>query len=149
MAVIDWWPTQTGRIVDGLTIPCIAEGAILEGSAVKYGTSTSGQITVAAAAALGAGFGVAIRYAAATGDPVPVMVHGLYKMIRSNTTTAITQGHFVMNSTTVYVTDVAGAGTYTVANLLMVKGTSYILGLAMQSAATTLDSIVILIGRSA
>jgi hypothetical protein len=143
----DWWPEQNGRITDGLTIMCNAEAAITEGSAVAFGTSTGSQIRVQNAAGLGDGWGVALRAATSAGDGVPVVVYGLYKMTQGNGGVNTTQGDFVMNSTTIYFTDVAGAGTFVNTNLKVLKGTSYILGMAMQTTTANSDKCVIFIGK--
>jgi len=147
MAVVDWWPSQEGRIADGLTLNCIAEGVIVEGSAVKFGTSTSGQITVAAAAALGDGWGIAIRATAAAGDPVPVLAYGLYKMTRSDTG-ASTQGKYVVNSTTIYYAVPSAVTSATLPLYVIGGGSSYILGMIMQTDVTTADEAVIFIGKT-
>lgn len=145
----DWWPSQEGRIADGLTLNCIAEGAIVEGSAVKFGTSTSGQITVAAGAALGDSWGVAVKAAAAAGDPVPILVYGLYKMTVDNGTGQPVQGEFVMNSLTTTVTSTEDCGfTASTSAAMTTTGGSYLLGMAMQSATADADELVIFIGKS-
>ena len=135
----DWYPTQEGRIVDGLTITAIAGGSIVEGSAVKFGTSASGQITVQAASAVGDGFAVAVK-AASTGEPVPVLVFGLYKMTMGGAD--VTQGSHLLNSGTIYA--VFG----TVASTRAMGGSSFILGMAMQSATADGDEALVLIGRT-
>jgi len=147
----DWWPTQEGRIVDGLTLNCIAEdSAIVEGSAVCFGTSTSGQITVDGASGLGDGWGVALKASAAAGDPVPILVFGLYKMTTSNGSGNPVQGEFVMNSTTIYVTSTEDCGfTYDTLAAMDVGGASYLLGMAMQTATATGDEIIIFVGKAA
>lgn len=143
----DWYPSQEGRIVDGLTINCIAEDAIVEGSAVLWGTSTAGQITVGPATALGDGFGVAVKAAAAAGDPVPVMVLGVYKMTHSDGSAFPEQGEICMNSTTIYVCSVEDIGV-TATSLKMYAGNSYILGMYLQTTTATSDEVLILVGRT-
>lgn len=135
----DWYPSQEGRIADGLTITAIAGGSIVEGSAVKFGTSASGQITVQAASAVGDGFAVAIR-AASTGDPVGILVFGLYKMTMGGTD--VTQGSIVLNSGTIYA--VYG----TIASSRAWGGSSFLLGMAMQSATADGDEALVLIGKT-
>jgi predicted RecA/RadA family phage recombinase len=145
----DWWPSQEGRIVEGLTINCIAEGAITEGHAVKWGTSTSGQITVAVAVALGDGFGVALKAAGAAGDAVPVMILGIFKCTIDNGNVFGTQGEFVMNSGGGGITDTDGAGTYTAESCVKFGGSSYVLGMLLQTATADADEVAVLIGKSA
>ena len=135
----DWYPTQEGRIADGLTITAIAGGAIVEGSAVKFGTSASGQITVTAAAAIGDGFAVAIK-AASTSEPVAVLVFGLYKMTIGGAD--CTQGSLVLNSGTIYA--VFG----TVASTRAMGGASFMLGMAMQSTTADGDEAIVFIGKT-
>ena len=54
--VTDWYPDEEGSIVDGLICGfCYADGAIAEGNAVKWGTSASGRVAVAASTAVGDG----------------------------------------------------------------------------------------------
>lgn len=145
----DWWPSQEGRIVDGLTLNCIAEdNAIVEGQAVCFGTDTAGQITVDGATGLGDGWGVALKASAAAGDPLPVLVFGLYKMTASNGTDQPDKGEFVMNSSTIYVVDVGQVGTYTSANLKAYGGSSYILGMCMIGMTANADESIIFIGRT-
>ena len=144
----DWWPSQEGRVSDGFTINIIAEGATTEASACKFGTSTSGQMTVTDAAGLGDGWGVMLRAAGAAGEAIPVVILGNVKMTVSNGTDQPVQGEIVMNSTTIYCTDVGSVGTFTSANLVGSSGSSYLLGMAMQTATATGDEIVICVGRT-
>ena len=137
----DWWPEQSGRITDGLTIICNNEGTVTEGAAVKFGTSTASQIRVQNGAAVGDSWGVALKAASTVGEGVPICVFGLYKM---PATTAITQGLYVMNTAT---PTIVATNTITAASLL--AATSYILGMAMQTstASSGTDNIVVFIGR--
>jgi hypothetical protein len=141
----DWYPTQEGRLVDGLTISAIAGGAIVEGSAVKFGTSASGQITVQAASAIGDGFAVSIK-AASTGDPVGVLVFGLYKMTIGGTD--LTQGSFVINSGTIYAV-YAAITSANYFSLVKFGGASHMLGQAMQSATADGDEAIVFVGKTA
>ena len=143
----DWWPTQEGRISDGFTIKCIAEASTTEGSACKFGTSTSGQITVQDAAALGDGFGVMLRAAGAAGEAIPVVILGLVKMTTSSDAAWPAHGQMVLNSTTIYVVE-ADDVDCTAGTLFGAGGASYLLGMAMQTATATADEIIICVGRT-
>jgi predicted RecA/RadA family phage recombinase len=146
----DWWPTQEGRIVDGLTLNCIAEdGDIVEGQSVTWGTSTSGQITVDGSSGLGDGWGIALNASAAAGDAVAVLVYGLYKLTVSNATGQPAQGEFCMSSGGTYITSIQDCG-FTVDTLVATDaaGSSYLLGMAMQSATANSDDIVVFIGKA-
>ena len=142
----DWYPSQEGRIADGLTINCIVGAtAVEENDIVKFGTSTAGQITVIPATGIGDGWGVAIR-AAAVGYPVPILVLGLNKLKNGAVAAAIEQGQVCMNNgdTTVDSCEdlVVGAGTITIYG-----GNSHILGLIMQTTTAAADEILVLVGR--
>ena len=143
MTAVDWWPEQDGRITDGLTIMCNAEGATTEGAACKFGTSTASQIRVQDAAAVGDGFGIMLKAAASAGEGVPVLVYGLHKMTISGT---FTQGAVVMNTAT--PTIAIAAGLTAITTLTTFGGNSRILGTAMQTAVTTADKCVIFIGKA-
>lgn len=146
----DYWSTQTGRIYDGLTIDCIANGAIVEGSGViVYGTTTADQITVATSAAQGDAFGIALKAASATGDSVPVLVYGVFKCSRTNGTTAISQQDFVFNSITATsgCTCVSKPASISTGSMKLFGGSSYVLGIALQDAAADDDTILVLVGK--
>jgi hypothetical protein len=143
----DWWPSQEGRLVDGVTLNCIAEdGSIVEGQAVCCGTDTAGQFTVDGASGLGDGWGVALKASAAAGDPLPVLTYGVYKMTVSNGTAQPGKGEMVMNSSTIYVTSVNDCGE-TYDTLYAFAGASYILGMVLIGATATGDEIPILVGK--
>jgi hypothetical protein len=137
----DWWPTQEGRLAEGLTISAIAGATITENTFMKFGTSASGQITVSPATAVGDGWGVALK-GVASGEPVPVMVLGLTKVSVGE---AITQGNILVNSGPTYAMfgGIASNTTYAV----MFGGNSHMLGTAMQTSTASADEIAILVGR--
>ena len=65
----DYWPSEEGAIVEGgLVLNCYADGAISEGSSVKWGTAAANRLPVAATAAFGDACGVALKAASAAGD---------------------------------------------------------------------------------
>jgi hypothetical protein len=147
--VTDWWPEQTGRLSDGLTITCICGAAVTEGAPVKFGTSALSCITVINAVGVGDGWGIALKATTTAGDPLPVMVYGIYKLATSGAAIGVvTQGSFVVNSV---ITGVccAGTGYATTMARNATSGASYILGLAMQSATAAGDSIAVFVGCGA
>ena len=82
----DYWPSEEGAIVEGgLVLNCYADGAIGEGSCVKWGTTGASKLPVAATAAFGDACGVALKAAGAAGDIIPVCFHGLVKMMLGET----------------------------------------------------------------
>lgn len=145
MAVVDWYPGQSGRIADGLTINCIAGTAVAESDAVKFGTSTLGQITVVPATAHGDGWGIAIR-AAAAGDPVPVLVYGLYKLVISAVSGACEAGHACMNYANAAISDVDDLAVVEAVSIAF-SGDCIILGMLMQTSVTAADSVLVLVGK--
>jgi hypothetical protein len=140
----DWWPTQEGRIAEGLTVIGIAGSTITESQLLKFGTSASGQITVIPATALGDAWGIAVK-AASTGDPLPVITFGLYKCNIGST--ELLQGSLVMNSGATYV--ILGGLSTNSTNSVLLGGASHILGMMTQSATAATDEAVVLIGRTA
>jgi hypothetical protein len=148
----DYWSKEEGAIFDACSyiLPCSAAGAITLGAAITSTTTqTDGAIEVTAATGLGDGFAVACKAATADGDVIPVLFYGVYKMAQSGTGNDILMGEFVMNSITTTVASVSDVGTYTIANLKVVKGSSYILGMALQKSAAAADDILILVGKCA
>jgi len=141
----DWYPSQEGRIVDGVTLNCIAETAVAEGDCVKFGTSTSGQITVVPATAHGDAFGIAIR-AAGVGIPVPVLVYGLYKCTVSTVAAAVEQGHACMNYTNAYISDVDDLAVVEAVSIAF-SGACIILGMIMQTSTASGDEVLVLVGK--
>jgi hypothetical protein len=82
----DYWPSEEGAIVEGgLVLNCYADGAVSEGSCVKWGTAGANKLPVAATAAFGDSCGVALKAAGAAGDIIPVCFHGLVKMMLGET----------------------------------------------------------------
>jgi predicted RecA/RadA family phage recombinase len=133
--MVDYWSTQTGRIHDILTIPCLTGDAVLEGSSVKFGTTAADSIVVLPSAATGDGVAVAMKAASASGEVIPVVFHGVFKM----TTTSISHipgaGDICINSITTTVCATTGSP----ANAL---------GMALQTSTAVGDKILVLIGRT-
>ena len=148
--MVDLWTTQVGRINDVLTLPMQLGGTVNEGSAVKFGTSADGVLVAVTSAAAGDGWGVALKYGT-SGQVVPILMFGVMKCVRSNTTTAIGPGGFVMNSITAAsgCTSVALINGLTTAKMALFGSNSYILGMALQTFATTGDTGLVLIGKCA
>ncbi len=132
----DNWSTQTGRIYDVLTIQCESSAAITEGSSVKFGTAVADKIVVSASSAAGDGFGVALKAASAAAETIPVLVFGVFKATRSNSTTAVAAGDWIMNSITTTMSTVVGSPTYR-------------MGLALHVAAADADNFLVLLGKTA
>jgi len=144
----DWYPSEEGAIFEdaAFILPCYPDAAITEMSSVKPGTSAAGRVSVAASTAMGDGIGVALRAATDTAVPerIPVLFYGGIKTTRSNGSTNITSGNFVMNSITTTVTDV---GTMAIASLDGFGGASHILGMALQTTTADSDEILVLVGK--
>ena len=136
----DHWSKQTGLIVPGFEIGfCTATAGVTEGYGVKVGTHVTQTVPVTLSAGIGDSVGVVLKTASA-GDQVPVCFYGLMRM---DTAGGVTIGKFVIGSSGgATVVQAAGASTYYVA----FGGASYILGLAMQTA-TSGDEILVLIGK--
>lgn len=148
----DYWSKEEGAIFDACSyiLPCRASTAITLGSVVTATTTqTDGAIEIAPSTELGDGFAVACKAATADNDIIPVLFYGVYKMAQSGAGNDILMGEFVMNSITTTVASVNDVGTFTIANLKVVKGTSYILGMALQKSAAAADEILILVGKCA
>lgn len=141
----DWYPTQEGRIADGLTINCIVGAtAVAELDIVKHGVSASGQITVIPATAIADGWGVALR-AGAVGDPVPVLVYGLVKLV-NGTVAAVEQGQVVINSANSYIQSCEDSPLVE-ADLMPCGGLSIVLGMLMQTTTAISDEVLVLVGK--
>jgi len=143
----DWYPDEEREIVQGFNIGfCYCDAAVAEGAAVKKGTSASGRVAVTTAAAVGDGIGVALK-AGSAGSYIPVCTYGLIKMTCANAT-AITIGDFVMNSAESGViggAHVNAKGTST--NVKLFGGSSYVLGMALQTSTAISDEILVLVGK--
>jgi len=140
----DYWPSEEGIIVEGLTFFAKCTAAVAEAAPCKIGTPASGVIAVTTAAAVGDAILVGLK-AGGAGEYIPVAESGLMKMT-ANQTAAITAGEFVMNS--------AEGGVIHCLIPAWNKhkhggGASYILGLAMQTSqgSKLADEIIVLLGK--
>jgi hypothetical protein len=141
---VDYWPTEEGCNVEGLVIICKCTAAVAENAPAKIGTPAVGVIAVTTAAAVGDGILVGLK-AGSAGDYIPCAESGLMKMI-VNQTAAITAGEFVMNSAE------GGIVHCVIPTLGSHKhggGSSYVLGLAMQTSqgSKLADEIIVLLGK--
>ena len=140
----DHWSKQTGLIVPGFEIGfCTATAAVTEGYGVKVGTHVTQTVPITLSAGVGDSVGVVLK-TAGIGEICPVCFYGVMRM---DTTSAVTIGNFVIGASggaTVLGIQAAGGNTY--ANYKAFGGASYILGMALQTA-TSGDEILILIGK--
>jgi len=115
---------------------------VTEGKPVELiASTTDGVIYVQNADGVGDAFQIALKDGAA-GDMVPVAVHGILKVVVDGVTPAgITTGKYVMNSA-LYV---ISAASFTAAKSCLFAGSSYVLGIALQSSTAALDEILILL----
>jgi len=138
----DHWPQlPTGTpLTQGYELGfCYCTAGVTEGYAVKVGTHATGKVPVTVSAGVGDGIGIAMKTGSA-GDTIPVLFYGAVKL---DTSGNITIGKFVIGASGgATVLQAAGASTYYVA----FGGASYILGLALQTA-TSGDEIVVLVGK--
>jgi len=125
---VDYWPDEEGSIVDGFICGfCYADGAIGEGRIVKWGTSASGRVAVAASTAVGDGIGVCLKDAGAAGAIVPVAFSGIVKLTAGET---LSIGNLIVNLSSIYI---AGMGAST--TLFLNSHTQHVLGCTMQAGA--------------
>jgi hypothetical protein len=145
----DYWSQEQGAIFDATSyiIPCYPDGAVSEMSSVKMGTVVAGRISVIVSAAHGDGVGVALRAATGAGAPsrIPILFYGIVKVACSGTGNEATAGKFAMNSiTTTYTKE----GTVIIGNLVIGGGSSYVMGMWLQTAAAVGDSCLLLVGKT-
>lgn len=119
---------------------CYCTAGVTEGYAVKVGTHATGKIPVTVSAAVGDGIGITLKTGSA-GDYVPVLFYGAIKM---DTSSNVTIGGIVMGASGGATVMAVGTGMTT--NNKLFGGNSYALGMAMQTA-TSGDEIVILVGK--
>ena len=143
----DWWPEQSGRLTDGLTIMCNAYDAnITEGACVKsYATNTASQLLVQIGASIGDSWGIALKACASAGEAVPVLAYGLYKCTLDSGSTGQAAGKYVVSGAT--PTHVTTNPITAVAKLCAFGGSSYILGMALQASTAGSDSIIVFVGK--
>ena len=130
----DYYPDEEGYVDEGYAIGWFyPDAAINEGASVFLTGTTAGRIRCRTVAATGEGIGVALRAATGAGAParIPVAILGVVKMMAAST---IAVGDFVgSGATTGLVIEFDGESD----QLLGLGGTAYLLGLALQAAATT------------
>jgi len=147
MAIVDKWPDEEGMIVDGIIIGFVEAGAIvLEGRGVDFGTAATGKVVCTLPSAVGDSWGVALK-TGVVGKPVPIAISGVVKMVSTGTFNAGEMvmggaagragvGNFLANTTALQMFAAAGATTG-----------SYILGMALQTATTEGDEVLIALGK--
>lgn len=122
---------------------CYCTAGVTEGYVVKVGTHATDYVPVTVSAAIGDGIGVALKTGAA-GEYVPVLFYGAIKL---DTSAAVTIGKFVVNASGgATVVQICPVGSDISATLKVFGGSSYVLGLALQTA-TSGDEIVVLVGK--
>jgi len=141
---VDKWPDEEGYIMEGECVGFAEAGAATtEGRGVKFGTAATGKVVVTVAAAIGDSFGVACK-AVDSGKKLPVAVGGIYKMVSTGT---FAVGEFVMGGAAGRAQ--IGDATANTSNLQIFKAAgsagSYVLGLALQTATTEGDEVLVLL----
>ena len=140
----DWWPSEEGIIVEGLTFFGYCEAAIAEGAPCKVGaTTTAGRLQITTATGLGDAQLVALKKGAQY-DTIPVAESGLMKMINDQDAN-ISAGEFVMNSVEGGVA--TGESVTNSTKLALFGGTSYVLGMSLQTTTAKHDEIIVLLGK--
>jgi len=150
----DIYPQEEGALFDAESyiVPAYPDGAITEMAAVKAGTTVAGRISVAAGAALGDSYAIALKAASDTGVPsrIPIILFGIVKVALTATHTATT-GALAMNNTTTTFTSGASIGTLEWEDLL--AGSSHVMGILVQGgggpAAARSDEVLLCVGRVA
>jgi hypothetical protein len=144
----DYYPDEEGHIDDGLVIGYAKAGmSISLGQAVALNVTTVTSYVSVTAAAFNTGVGVALK-AANTNDYIPVCFYGVCKMV-GDTAVVPTAGMAVVSGTT--AGQVTGLVTTTSATVIQLAqnngaGTIHLLGMALQTATTTADEILVLVG---
>lgn len=143
----DLYPDEECVLLDGLSISfakCV--GTVALNQQVGLGsTAVSGVVSVIASAAIGDSVGVAMK-AGAANDIIPVLFYGIAKFLAAG---GIAAGAAVEGGVTAGV--VVPGQTYTAGQLIAYKmlnytGTRWLLGTALQTAASG-DEILVLVGR--
>jgi hypothetical protein len=137
----DYWPSEEGAIVEGgLVVNCYCDNAITEGAIVKFGTTGANKIAVDANAAAGTGVGVALK-AGAQYDIIPVMFHGIVKIVLNET---LTIGQPVQASATSNQVIGTEEATSVLLRINAAAGTCYILGHLLQGGNAD-DEVLMLV----
>lgn len=153
----DNWAKEEGYICQGATIGFVELGtAAVAGECLTFGTSAANKIVMNIWSAGMDSVGVALK-GGVTGDKIPVVFHGVMKMVGHVTMDA---GSIVGNSitagTTITYGNVIPATTINTANSAEIlarrsngaTGTAWTLGMALQAVATAGDEILVLVGGS-
>ncbi len=147
----DYYPQEEGAVFDANSyiIPAYPDGAISEMSSVKLGTTASGRINVVVSSALGDGMAIALKAATGAGAPsrIPIIWYGIVKVTGGQAGTVVTAGTFVMNSITTTYAAGTGLGTVGTAQLKLTGGSSYVMGMALQTTAAGTDEFLLLVGK--
>ena len=147
MAATDNYPNKDGYVADGDVIGfCYADGAIVAGTYVTFGTSRANYCAVITTSTASAAVGMALRDSSAAGDIIPVCFMGVVKSIAG---AAVATGALVGNSATSNkVVTLAYAS-----NLIRINGkggnyTARILGSCLQGAFNDTDECLVYIGKN-
>ena len=142
----DMWDYGDGEIdrsyVIGFFTP--ASTSITAGMPVKPNATGANYVGCTVTSAVGDGFGVALKTPVSTSDNIPVLILGVYKFLAGG---AVTVGTGVINSHLAGKGYVVAPGTVAIGNFAAFGGASYILGMALQSAAAAEDEILVLVGE--
>ena len=145
----DFYPQETGAIfdADSYIVPCYPGDVISEMSAVKFGTTVAGRISVLPGAAIGDSVGIALREATAAGVPsrIPVLFYGIAKVTFTPT---VAMGEFAMNLAAPTTFTAGMDNTITVATCAWGGGASYIMGMTLQATGGAADNALLLVGKT-
>lgn len=144
--VTDRWPDEEGYIVEGIVIGfCEAGNTLTANRGCARGTAATGKIVVTTPAGVGDSVGVALK-AASAGEKVPVAFSGVIKMVSTGTFNA---GEFITGGAAGRAKCGQAAANTSSLNLFKAAGStgSYILGMALQTAAAEGDECLILLGK--
>jgi len=147
MAATDYFPNKDGYVADGDVVGfCYADGAIVAGTFVAFGTSRANYVAVISTSTASAAIGMALRDASAAGDIIPVCFMGVVKTIAG---AAIATGALVGNSAT---SNKVVTLAYTSEKIrINGKGGDYtarILGTCLQGAFNDTDECLVNIGQT-
>jgi len=145
----DYYPQEEGAIFDANSyiLPCYPEATIIEMSSVTLNASSvAGRIEVAVSATFGDGIGIALKAATSAGVPtrIPVLFYGAAKVTFDCTGTTPTMGKFCFNS----ITTTFAQGNAVYGSLAVGGGSSYVMGMILQTLASGDDEGLILVGKT-
>lgn len=143
----DYFPSKDGYVADGDVVGfCYADGAIVAGTYVAFGTSRANYVAVATTSTASAAIGMALRDASAAGDIIPVCFMGVVKTIAG---AAIATGALVGNSATSNkVVTLAYTSDKIRINGIGGNYTARILGTCLQGAHNNTDECLVYIGKT-